>query len=141
MITLEGVEGIALYRTLYRNGLMRLVGRERRDGRSLWKLESRPASYDANGRRVAIHTRLVVLVDPKTFLPIVERLIDVVLPGHPTLLESDLLSYRRLPSSEGHSKLFELTAQHPNARVLRGWTPSIPARPAQAALALLLAQR
>ncbi len=125
-ITLEGVEGIALYRKLYRDGQMRLVGRERRDGRLLWKLESRPASYDANGRRVAIHTRLVVLVDPKTFLPLVERLIDVVLPGHPTLLESDLLSYRRLTSSEGHSKLFELTAQHPNARVLRGWSPSIP---------------
>lgn len=128
-ITLEGVEGIALYRKLYRDGLMRLVGRERRDGRLLWKLESRPSSYYANGRRVAIHTRLVVLVDPKTFLPIVERLINVVLPGHPTLVESDLLSYRRLTSNEGHSKLFELTAQHPNARVLRGWTPSIPRVP------------
>jgi hypothetical protein len=117
-ITLEGVEGIALYRKLYSDGLMRLVGRERRDGRSLWKLESRPASYDANGRRVAIHTRLVVLVDPKTFLPIVERQIDVALPGHPTLLESDLLSYRRLPLSEGHGKLFDLAAQHPSARVV-----------------------
>jgi hypothetical protein len=119
-ITLEGVEGIALYRTLYRNGLMRLVGRERRDGRSLWKLESRPASYDANGRRVAIHTRLVVLVDPKTFLPIVERQIDVALRGHPTLLESDLISYRRLAPSEGHGMLFDLAAQHPGARVLSG---------------------
>jgi hypothetical protein len=128
-ITLEGVEGIALYRRLYRDGLMRLVGHERRDSRLLWKLESRPASYDANGRRVAIHTRLVVLVDPKTFLPIVERLIDVALPGHPTLLESDLLSYRQLPAGAGHSKLFKLTAQHPNARVLRGWTPWIPRIP------------
>ena len=56
----------------------------------------------------------------------VERVIDAALPGHPTALESDLLSYRRLPSSEGHGKLFELTAQHPNARVLRGWMPPIP---------------
>lgn len=117
-ITLEGVEGIALYRTLYRNGQMRLVGRERREHRSLWKLESRPASYSANGRRVAIHTRLVVLVDPKTFLPIVERQIDVALPGHPTLLESDLISYRRLAPSAGNGKLFDLAAQHPGARVL-----------------------
>ncbi len=122
-VTLDGVEGIALYRTLYREGLMRLVGRERRDGLSLWKLESRAASFDANGRRFAIHTRLVVLVDPKTFLPIVERQIDVALPGHPTVFESDLLSYRQLPAGAGHGKLFELTAQHPSARVLRGWTP------------------
>ena len=125
-ITLKGVEGIALYRVLYREGLMRLVGRERRDGRSLWKLESAPTSYDAYGRRFAIHTRLVVLVDPKTFLPIVERQIDVALPGHPTVFESDLLSYRQLPAGAGHGKLFELTAQHPNARVPRGRIPSIP---------------
>jgi hypothetical protein len=124
--TLDGVEGIGLYRRLYREGLMRLVGRERREGQSLWKLESAPTSYNANDRRIAIRTRLVVLVAPKTFLPVVERVIDVALPGHPTALESNLLSYRRLPSSEGHGRLFELTAQHPNARVLRGWTPSIP---------------
>lgn len=120
--TLDGVEGIALYRALYRKGVMRLVGRERREGQSLWKLENRPTSYDANGRRIAMRTRLVVLVDPKTFLPIVERVIDAAPPGHPVALESSLLSYRRLPSSEGHGKLFELTAQHPSARVLRGWT-------------------
>ncbi|MFZ1925056.1 MAG: hypothetical protein WAU42_02830 [Solirubrobacteraceae bacterium] len=121
--TLDGVEGIALYRALYREGMMRLVGREHREGQSLWKLESRPTSYDANGRRIAIRTRLVVLVAPKTFLPIVERVIDAALPGHPTALESNLLSYRHLPSGEGNGKLFDLTAQHPRARVLRGWTP------------------
>ncbi|HTC58955.1 MAG TPA: hypothetical protein VK691_02440 [Solirubrobacteraceae bacterium] len=125
--TLDGVEGIVLYRRLYREGLMRLVGRERREGQSLWKLESRPTTYNAaDDRRIAIRTRLVVLVAPKTFLPIVERVIDAALPGRPTALESDLLSYRRLPSSYGHDKLFELTAQHPNARVLRGWKPSTP---------------
>jgi hypothetical protein len=103
---------------------MRLVGHERRYGHSLWKLESRPTSYGgASGRRIAIRTRLVVLVAPKTFLPIVERVIDAALPGHPTALESNLLSYRRLPSGEGNGKLFDLTAQHPGARVLRGWTP------------------
>ncbi len=124
--TFDGVEGIALYRALYREGLMRLVGHERRDGQSLWKLESAPTSYDANGRRIAIRTRLVVLVDPKTFLPIVERVIDAALPGHPAALETSLLSYRRLPSSDGSDKLFDLTAQHPGARVLRGWTSHSP---------------
>jgi hypothetical protein len=124
--TLDGVEGIALYRALYREGRMRLVGRERREGQSLWKLESRPTSYDANGRRIAIRTRLVVLVAPKTFLPIVERVIDAALPGHPAALESNLLSYRRLSSGEGDGKLFDLTAQHPGAPVLRGWTPHPP---------------
>jgi hypothetical protein len=114
--TLDGVEGTALYRAAYRRGLMRLAGHERRDGLSLWKLESAPIEYDANGRRIAIHTRLVVLVDPKTFLPIVERVIDTALPGHPTVLESNLLSYRRLRAGEEHAKLFDLAAQHPGAR-------------------------
>jgi hypothetical protein len=124
--TLDGVEGIALYRALYREGMMRLVGREHREGQSLWKLESRPASYEANGRRIAIRTRLVVLVAPKTFLPIVERVIDAALPGHPVELESNLLSYRRLPPDQRNLKLFDLTAQHPGARVLKGWTPHQP---------------
>lgn len=113
-VTLDGVEGIALYRALYREGLMRLVGHERREGQSLWKLESRPTSYDgANGRRIAIRTRLVVLVAPKTFLPIVERVIYLSLPGHPIALESDLLSYRRLSPSQSAVNLLSLTAQHP----------------------------
>jgi hypothetical protein len=117
---LDGVEGIALYRTLYREGLIRLVGRERREGLSLWKLESRPTSYYANGRWVAIQTRLVVLVDPRTFLPIVERQIDVALPGHPAALVSSLIGYRRLPSSDRRGKLFDLAAQHPSVRALGG---------------------
>ncbi|HEX4116833.1 MAG TPA: hypothetical protein VHY18_13285 [Solirubrobacteraceae bacterium] len=118
-VTLDGVEGIALYRALYREGLMRLVGHERREGQSLWKLESAPTSYDANGRRIAIRTRLVVLVAPKTFLPIVERVVDAALPGHPTALESDLLSYRRLPSGQAVANLLSVAAQHP-PRVPRG---------------------
>ena len=111
--TFDGVEGIALYRALYREGLMRLVGHERRDGQSLWKLESRPISYGANGRRIAIRTRLVVLVAPKTFLPIIERVIDAELPGHPIALESDLLSYRHLPSGQSAANQLSLAAQHP----------------------------
>ncbi|HTB49363.1 MAG TPA: hypothetical protein VK701_00155 [Solirubrobacteraceae bacterium] len=118
-VTLDGVEGIALYRALYREGLMRLVGHEHREGQLLWKLESRPTSYEANGRRIAIRTRLVVLVAPKTFLPIVERVVDAALPGHPAALESNLLSYRRLPSSQSAASLLSIAAQHP-PRLPRG---------------------
>lgn len=118
-LNLDGVQGIALYRALYREGLMRLVGHERRNGLSLWKLESHVASFDANGRKFPIHMRLVVLVDPKTFLPIVERVVDAALPGHPTALESDLLSYRRLPSGQSAANLLSVAAQHP-PRIPRG---------------------
>jgi hypothetical protein len=111
-ISLEGVEGIELYRQLYTLGFMRLVGRERHGGRSLWKLESRPAGHTRTD-----HMRLVVLVDPKTFLPVSERQVDVALPGHPTTVESNLISYRRLSAGELDPKLLDLAAQHPGARV------------------------
>jgi hypothetical protein len=120
-ISLTGVEGIKLYRQLYRKGLMALVGRELHQGRLLWKLESRPiGSADANGRMLAVsetHTRLIVLVDPKTFLPVIERQIDIALPAHPTTAESDLLSYRHYVGGESEGSLFDLAAQHPHARV------------------------
>ncbi len=116
-IALTGVEGIALFRQFYRRGGMVLVGRERHEGRLLWKLESRLG--DALGRRlgVATHTRLIVLVDPKTFLPVSERQIDIALPGHPTMVESNLLSYGRYAGTESEGSLFDLAAQHPSARV------------------------
>jgi hypothetical protein len=118
-ISLTGVEGISFFRQLYRLGGMVLVGREHHEGRLLWKLESRPFS-DANGRMLAVatHTRLIVLVDPKTFLPVTERQIDTALPGHPTVVESNLLSYGRYAGTESEGKLFDLAAQHPGARVL-----------------------
>jgi hypothetical protein len=117
-ISLTGVEGIALFRQLYRRGGMVLVGRERHVGQLLWKLESRPFS-DANGREltVATHTRLIVLVDPTSFLPVTERQIDIALPGHPTVVESDLLSYGRYAGRESEGGLFDLASQHPSARV------------------------
>lgn len=117
-ISLTGVEGITLYRQLYRRGGMALVGHERHQGRLLWKLESRPFG-DANGRifAIATHTRLIVLVDPKTFLPVSERQIDVALPGHPIVVESNLLSYHRYGGGESVGRLFDLAAQHPSAHV------------------------
>lgn len=117
-IALDGIEGIELFRALYRKGLMRLVGHERHDGRLLWKLEGRPVTYDANGIKVTEHTRLVVLVDPRTFLPVSERQIDFALPGHPTVAESNLIRYRHLLGDQDDSKVFDLAAQHPGARVV-----------------------
>jgi hypothetical protein len=119
-IPLIGVEGIKVFRQLYLRGGMALVGRERHEGRLLWKLESRPILYaNANGRRLGLetHTKLIVLVDPKTFLPVTERQIDIALPGHPTVVESDLLSYRHYAGGQSEGRLFDLAAQHPGARV------------------------
>lgn len=117
-ISLSGVEGMGLFRQLYRLGGMVLVGREHYEGRLLWKLESRLFA-DANGRKVAVatHTRLIVLVDPKTFLPVIERQVDTALPGHPTVVESKLLSYGRYAGMESEGRLFDLASQHPSARV------------------------
>jgi hypothetical protein len=119
-IALDGLEGINLYRQLYRLGGMKLVGRERHEGRLLWKLESRSIGHSrADGRVLAIqatHMRLVVLVNPNTFLPVSERQVDVALPGRPTIVESNLISYRNI-GGEPVNKLFDLAAQHPSARV------------------------
>jgi hypothetical protein len=117
-ISVTGVEGITLFRQLYRRGGMVLVGRERHVGRLLWKLESRPFS-GTNGRKLGVgtHTRLIVLVDPTSFLPVTERQIDIALPGHPTVVESNLLSYGRYAGRESEGGLFDLASAHPSARV------------------------
>jgi hypothetical protein len=119
-ITLDGVEGIKLYRLLYRDGQVRAVGRERRDGRLLWKLESHPEP-----RGIDNHTRLIVLVDPHTFLPVFERQIDIALPGHPAIVESELLSYRTVVGTPAGGSVFDLAAQHPGTQVLN----MVPAAP------------
>jgi hypothetical protein len=112
-ITLDGVEGIKFFRLVYRDGQVRVVGHERRDGRLLWKLESHPEQ-----RGIDDHTRLIVLVDPRTFLPVFERQIDIALPGHPAIVESELLSYRTVLSAPASASMFDLAAQHPGTRVL-----------------------
>jgi hypothetical protein len=123
-ITLDGVEGIKFFRLLYRDGQVRVVGRERRDGRLLWKLESHPEQ-----RGIDDHTRLIVLVDPHTFLPVFERQIDIALPGHPAMVESELLSYRTVLGSPAAASVFDLAAQHPGTRVLTAVSPPPPALP------------
>jgi hypothetical protein len=82
----------------------------------LWKLEASPARAKARARED--HTQFYVLVDPHTFLPVYTRLINLALPGHPTVYESELLSYRTLASTPANEKVFDLALQHPKAQVV-----------------------
>ncbi len=112
--------GIETYRRLYRNGAIKLVGRERRDGRLLWKLEGDVgfAVHSFHAKLVPF-LALVVLVDPRTYLPVVQRMVNL-LPGHRRQVqgESELLGYRRLPSGAASEALLKLSVQHPRARVV-----------------------
>ncbi len=111
--------GIATYRRLYRERSLRLVGRERRDGRLLWKFEGDDAFafHSSHAKPVPIMA-VVVLVDPRTYLPVVQRMVNL-LPGHRRQVqqESDLLGYRHLPGGASSEALLKLTAQHPRAHV------------------------
>ncbi len=112
-------EGIELYRQLYQEGALKLVGRERLHGRLLWKLEAIVAIGvpRAHAKPVPLQAT-IVLVDPSTYLPVVQRMVNLLRPGHPTMMESDLVSYRRLPADAVSEALFEVSAQHPGVRVL-----------------------
>lgn len=71
-------------------------------GRLLWKLESVAgiAVLAGHGKPVPV-TTLVVLVDPHSYLPVVQRWIDVMAAKHPVEAESELIGYRRLPAGRG----------------------------------------
>jgi hypothetical protein len=123
--------GIATYRRLYRDGTIRLVGREHRDGRLLWKLEGDVAfSFRSFHAKPVPILAVVVLVDPRTYLPVVQRTVDL-LPGHRRQVqgESELLGYRRLPSGAASKALLKLSAQHPHVHVVtENPTTSVPPR-------------
>jgi hypothetical protein len=113
-------EGLSLYRRLYREGVIRLVGPVRIGGRLLWKLEAVVGWTSTNtraGRLVPVEG-LVVLVDPTTFHPVVEQEVNLALPGHPVTVESQLVSYRRLPRNATSEALLQISAQHPGLRVI-----------------------
>jgi hypothetical protein len=124
----QTIEGVTLYRQLYQEGSVKLVGRERLHGRLLWKLEGYTGfafhSLGAHAKAQPI-IAAVVLVDPQTYLPVIERQINLLAPGHPVQVESELLTYRRLPAGAASEALLSLSKQHPGARVLT----SAPARP------------
>jgi hypothetical protein len=125
--TTQTPTGVATYRRLYRERSIRLVGRERRDGRLLWKLEGDVgfAFYSFHAKLVPI-VAVVVLVDPRTYLPVVQRTVSL-LPGHRRQVqtESELLGYRRLPGGAASEALLKLSTQHPRARVV-GANPTTP---------------
>jgi hypothetical protein len=114
--SLVGGEWAQLFRVLYSKGQMRVVGHERHSGRLLWRLEASPARAAARARED--HTQFIVLVDPHTFLPVYTRLVNLALAGHPTVYESEQLSYRTLASTAANEKLFDLALQHPRAQVV-----------------------
>ena len=112
-------------------------GASARDGRLLWKLEGDVAfgfhSLHVHGKPFVLHPSpgklvplmaLVVVVDPRTYLPIVQRTV-LLLPGHRRQVqqESELLGYRRLPSAAASEALLKLSAQHPHARVVAHLRP------------------
>jgi hypothetical protein len=122
-------EGIETYRRLYVERSIRLVGRERVHGRLLWKLESIVGILDASSHgRPQPFLALIVLVDPHTYLPIVQRTVDLLRPGHPVQSESDLVSYRRLPSGPASEALLRLSTEHPGAHVQTRTAPREHAR-------------
>lgn len=112
--------GIATYRRLYRERSIRLAGHERQAGRLLWKLEGDIAFafHSFHAKPVPIMA-VVVLVDPRTYLPVIQRTVSL-LPGHRRQVqtESDLLGYRRLPGDAASEALLKLSVQHPRARVV-----------------------
>ena len=110
-------DGLALYRQLYQQRGVKVVGRERLDGRLLWKLEGATgwATHRTGGPLIAILGE-VVLVDPHTYLPIVERQVDLTRPGHPTRIESRLVRYRHLPRTASSEHLVLLRTGRPGAR-------------------------
>jgi hypothetical protein len=118
--------GIATYRRLYRERSLRLVGHEHRNGRLLWKLEGDVAYAVRSFRAKPIaFEAVVVLVDPRTYLPVVQRTIDLLARHRRRVeTESDLLSYGRLPSGVASKALLKLSAQHPHAQVVTGATRS-----------------
>jgi hypothetical protein len=111
--------GLALYRRLFQERSIRLVGRERHDGRELWKLESYVAFAQANRKaRLTPLIAIVVLVDPRTFLPVVERQLNLMRPGHPVMVETVLVRSRHLSASPAREAQLTLTAVHPRAHVV-----------------------
>jgi hypothetical protein len=122
-IAIDGVDGIAFFRALYRDGQVRVDGRERRDGQVLWRLESHPEP-----RGIDRHTRLIVLVDPRTFMPLFERQVDLQAPGHPAMVDSELQSYRTVPATPANERIFDLSAQHPGTTLYTLSKPGPPGR-------------
>jgi hypothetical protein len=121
-------DGLALYRQLYQARGVSVVGRTRLDGQSVWKLESVTgwAVHRTGGPSIPLIGE-IVLVDPHTYLPVVERQVNLTRAGHPTMIESRLTSYRRLPRTAASESLVLLSTVRPGAKIMTaGVTRPIP---------------
>jgi hypothetical protein len=110
--------GIEMFRRLYREQPIKLIGHERWHGRLLWKLEGYVgfARTSAHAKLVPILAE-VVLVDPRTYLPVVQRQILLTTRGRHVEGEDELVGYRRLPLGASSEALLKVTLQHPHAHV------------------------
>lgn len=108
--------GLEFYRRLYEGGTIRLVGRQAFHGRLLWKLEGAVGfTRERRGGSLQPIFGEVILVDPATYLPVIEREVDLTRAGHPTILETRLIHYRRIPRGPGSEALVLLSATHRGA--------------------------
>ncbi len=117
--TVDGlaVNGLALYRQLYQGRGIRVVGRQRLGGQLLWKLEGVVAweTHHLGSRLIPVFGE-VVLVDPHTYLPVMERQVDLTRPGHPTMIESRLVRYRELARTASSEHLVLLGSTRSRVR-------------------------
>jgi hypothetical protein len=107
-LQVAGIGGVQLFRSLYRAGRLRLAGR---DAAGNWTLESTPTG--AGGKRV----KLVVSVDPHTFIPRSQELITVAAEHPAVLARARMLTYDELAASSIVST-FDLSFQHPHAKIV-----------------------
>ncbi len=108
--------GLEFYRQLYQGGHVKLVGRQALNGRLLWKLEGAVGfTRRRRGGRPQPIFGEVILVDPSTYLPVSERQVDLTRTGHPTILETRLTHYRRIPPGRDSEALVLLSAAHRGA--------------------------
>jgi hypothetical protein len=116
--------GLDLFRELYQEGSLRLAGRERLRGRLLWKLEA-PVAFAVYGRgsRLVPLEGVEVLVDPSTYLPVLQRTVSLMHRRGAILQEVKLLRYRRLPAGSSSEALLSLQAVHPQAHIVEPHVP------------------
>lgn len=111
-LLLSGINGVSLFRQLYREGKIRVVGHEHHGAQTLWLLES--GDLRLGSRRA----RLVLLVNPHTFLPTVETLEESSNTGAPRILsQSRLVIYSHAADHGTGAPALTLRAQHPHAHV------------------------
>ena len=119
-IALDGLEAIKLYRQLYRLGGMRLVGQRASRGPAAVEARkpgrlghSRTPTAGCLGFRRRARGWSCSSIRRRSCRCLGASESTWRLPGRPTVVESNLISYRHVLGGEAASKLFDLGAQHP----------------------------